>query len=111
MTVREMLLALQTLPRDAELLAFEAGCEDYCERKVVGRRFGVVGGSWHSNRIRNHRLVDLRHADYRHLNSEQETLSRFPDVCGASPSAVLPGQVQCAVRLIPSRPAEWRVVE
>jgi hypothetical protein len=29
MTVREMLLALQTLPRDAELLAFEAGCEDY----------------------------------------------------------------------------------
>ena len=35
----------------------------------------------------------------------------LPDVCGASPSAVLPGQVQCAVRLIPSRPAEWRVVE
>ena len=34
MTVREMLLALQTLPRDAELLAFEAGCEDYCEREV-----------------------------------------------------------------------------
>jgi hypothetical protein len=26
--------ALQTLPRDAELLAFEAGCEDYCEREV-----------------------------------------------------------------------------
>jgi hypothetical protein len=35
----------------------------------------------------------------------------LPDVCGASPGAVLPGQVQCAVRLIPSRPAEWRVVE
>jgi hypothetical protein len=34
MTVREMLLALQTLPRDAELLVFEAGCEDYCEREV-----------------------------------------------------------------------------
>jgi hypothetical protein len=34
MTVREMLTALQTLPRDAELLAFEAGCEDYCEREV-----------------------------------------------------------------------------
>ena len=34
MTVRQMLLALQTLPRDAELLAFEAGCEDYCEREV-----------------------------------------------------------------------------
>ena len=34
MTVRDMLSALQTLPRDAELLAFEAGCEDYCEREV-----------------------------------------------------------------------------
>ena len=34
MTVRDMLTALQTLPRDAELLAFEAGCEDYCEREV-----------------------------------------------------------------------------
>jgi hypothetical protein len=32
--VRDMLTALQTLPRDAELLAFEAGCEDYCEREV-----------------------------------------------------------------------------
>ena len=27
MTVRDMLTALQTLPRDAELLAFEAGCD------------------------------------------------------------------------------------
>jgi hypothetical protein len=27
MTVRDMLTALQALPRDAELLAFEAGCE------------------------------------------------------------------------------------
>ena len=34
MTVREMLTALQALPRDAELLAFEAGCEHYCEREV-----------------------------------------------------------------------------
>lgn len=34
MTVREMLTELQRLPRDAELLAFEAGCEDYCEREV-----------------------------------------------------------------------------
>jgi len=30
-----MLPALQTLPRDAELLAFETGCEDYCEREVT----------------------------------------------------------------------------
>jgi hypothetical protein len=29
-----MLESLQRLPRDAELLAFEAGCEDYCEREV-----------------------------------------------------------------------------
>jgi hypothetical protein len=34
MTVRDLLTALQTLPRDAELLAFEAGCDDYCEREV-----------------------------------------------------------------------------
>ena len=34
MTVRDMLTALQSLPRDAELLAFEAGCKDYCEREV-----------------------------------------------------------------------------
>jgi hypothetical protein len=34
MTVRDLLTALQVLPRDAELLAFEAGCEDYCEREV-----------------------------------------------------------------------------
>jgi hypothetical protein len=29
-----MLAALQVLPRDAELLAFEAGCEDYAKREV-----------------------------------------------------------------------------
>jgi hypothetical protein len=34
MTVREMLATLQQLPRDAEVLAFEAGCEAYCEREV-----------------------------------------------------------------------------
>jgi hypothetical protein len=34
MTVRDLLTALQALPRDAEVLAFEAGCEDYCEREV-----------------------------------------------------------------------------
>jgi hypothetical protein len=30
----DTLTALQALPRDAELLAFEAGREDYCEREV-----------------------------------------------------------------------------
>jgi hypothetical protein len=25
---------LQRLPRDLEVLAFEAGCEEYCEREV-----------------------------------------------------------------------------
>jgi hypothetical protein len=34
MTVRELLTQLQHLPRDLEILAFEAGCEDYCEREV-----------------------------------------------------------------------------
>jgi hypothetical protein len=34
MTVRYLLTALQALPRDAELLAIEAGCEDYCDREV-----------------------------------------------------------------------------
>jgi hypothetical protein len=34
MTVRELLAELQRLPRDAEVLAFEAGCEEYCEREV-----------------------------------------------------------------------------
>jgi hypothetical protein len=34
MTVRELLAELQLLPRDAELLAVEAGCEEYCEREV-----------------------------------------------------------------------------
>jgi len=30
-TVRDMLTALQRLPRDAEVLAMEAGCDQYCE--------------------------------------------------------------------------------
>ena len=34
MTVRELLAGLQHLPRDLDVLAFEAGCEDYCEREV-----------------------------------------------------------------------------
>jgi hypothetical protein len=34
MTVREFLAGQQHLPRDAEVLAFEAGCEEYCEREV-----------------------------------------------------------------------------
>jgi hypothetical protein len=34
MIVQEILATLQQLPRDAEVLAFEAGCEEYCEREV-----------------------------------------------------------------------------
>ena len=34
MTVGELLVALQRLPRDAEPLAMEPGCEEYCEREV-----------------------------------------------------------------------------
>jgi hypothetical protein len=33
-TVRELLAQLQYLPRDAEVLAMEAGCEEYCEREL-----------------------------------------------------------------------------
>ena len=29
-----MLATLQRLPRDAEMLAFEPSCQDYCEREV-----------------------------------------------------------------------------
>jgi hypothetical protein len=29
-----LVLDLQRLPRDVELLAFEPGCEEYCEREV-----------------------------------------------------------------------------
>jgi len=34
MTVQDLLTALQRLPREAELLAFEAGCEEGCEREL-----------------------------------------------------------------------------
>ena len=34
MTVRDLLTQLQRLHRDLEVLAFEGGCEDYCEREV-----------------------------------------------------------------------------
>ena len=34
MTVRDLLATLQRLPKDIEVLAFEATCEDYCEREV-----------------------------------------------------------------------------
>jgi hypothetical protein len=43
MPVRDLLPALQTLPRDAKLLAFEAGCQDYCEREVDEWRGRAAG--------------------------------------------------------------------
>jgi hypothetical protein len=48
MTVQEMLAELQRLPRDAKLLAFEPGCEDYCEREVneVELQGGRVPAPW-----------------------------------------------------------------
>jgi hypothetical protein len=46
MTLRDMLTALQALSRDAELLAFEADCEDCCEREVDDYRlFAMKRGS------------------------------------------------------------------
>jgi hypothetical protein len=44
MTVRDMLTALQTLPRDAELLAFEAGCEVDEVEWQGGRVYPHLGG-------------------------------------------------------------------
>jgi hypothetical protein len=47
-----MLAELQYLLRDAELLAFEAGCEDYCERELDdvewqgGRMYLHLGARW-----------------------------------------------------------------
>ena len=32
--VREMLSQVRHLPKDAEVLAFEPGCEEYCEREI-----------------------------------------------------------------------------
>jgi hypothetical protein len=51
MTVREFLAELQRLPRDAEVLAFETGCEEYYEREVddylIVSVQALVGiGSW-----------------------------------------------------------------
>jgi hypothetical protein len=34
MTVEELLAKLRLMPRGAELLAFEPGCEEYCEREI-----------------------------------------------------------------------------
>jgi hypothetical protein len=34
MTVRETAVGPPALPQDAELLAVEAGCENYCDREV-----------------------------------------------------------------------------
>jgi hypothetical protein len=34
MTVRELLAELQRLPRDLEVLAFEAGCEEYLRARA-----------------------------------------------------------------------------
>jgi hypothetical protein len=45
MTVRELLAELQRLPRDLEVLAFEAGCEDYCERQVDELELQAAGST------------------------------------------------------------------
>jgi hypothetical protein len=34
MTVGELVIRLQRLPRETELLAMEPGCVEYCEREV-----------------------------------------------------------------------------
>jgi hypothetical protein len=55
MTVRELLESLQHLPRDVQVLAFEAGCDDYCEREVDevewqgGRVYLHLGARWETS--------------------------------------------------------------
>jgi hypothetical protein len=44
MTVRELLAELQHLPRDLEI-AFEAGCEDYCERESTSSSSRAAGST------------------------------------------------------------------
>jgi hypothetical protein len=34
MTVEELIAKLRRMPREAELLALEPGCEEYCEREI-----------------------------------------------------------------------------
>jgi hypothetical protein len=49
MTIREVLITLQQLPKNTKVLAFEAGCEEYWEREVdevewqVGRIYLRLG--------------------------------------------------------------------
>jgi hypothetical protein len=42
MTIREVLTTLQQLPKDTEVLAFEAGCEEYWEVDEVEWQAGRV---------------------------------------------------------------------
>lgn len=51
MTVRDMLTALQALPRDAELLAFEAGCET-----TANARSMIISGRYLSHRTVGYHL-------------------------------------------------------
>jgi hypothetical protein len=53
MTVRDLLILLQRLPKDAELLAMEHGCDKYCycereldEVEVQGDRVYLHLGGW-----------------------------------------------------------------
>jgi hypothetical protein len=46
MTVGELRDVLWCLPGDAEVLAFEPGCEEYCEREVEAE--------WHGGRVYLH---------------------------------------------------------
>ena len=71
MTVRDMLTALQTLPRDAELLAFEAGCEEYCEREVDEVE-------WQSGRVYLH--LGARH-DPRQATGSGQCVGPAPPPC------------------------------
>jgi hypothetical protein len=57
MTARDLLATLQRLPKDVEVLAFEAGCEECCEREIDEVE-------WQGGRI------------YLHLGARRENLPR-----------------------------------
>jgi hypothetical protein len=55
--LRDILTVLQQLPRDAEVLAFEAGCEAYREREVDKVE-------WQGDRVYLH--LGVRHDERQH---------------------------------------------
>jgi hypothetical protein len=88
MTIREMLATLQQLPKDAEVLAFEAGCEEYCEREVDEVEWQGGRVYLHLERrshLLQHSLLRFRHRLHRLLlllNYRRHFLGKRLDLLG-----------------------------